>query len=111
MLDTVVDTVLSGDAEFKHYFSSVAARAAGQVDYLFAAGDEPHEPDDIFTRLRWGGQFVYVSRNAKQTAETSSRFSERGFALVRSPFRWWFVLTHRFAYQSEIPHHLNYFPS
>ncbi len=85
LLDTVVDSVLSRDAEFKHLFSATAPRRAGQADYLLAVGDEPHEADDIFCKLRWGGQFVYVSRSGRQAEETARQFTERGFVFVRGP--------------------------
>jgi tRNA A-37 threonylcarbamoyl transferase component Bud32 len=85
LLDAVVGSVLSRDAEFKHLAAPTARREEGQADYLFAVGDEPHGSDDIFGKLRWGGQFVYVSRYGKQLAEAATQFKERGFDLIRGP--------------------------
>lgn len=84
-LDRVVGAVLSRDAEFKHLFAPAPGRREGQVDYLLAVGDEPHEADDIFGQLRWGGQFVYVSTHGRQAAEAAKQFGERGFVFVRGP--------------------------
>ena len=84
-LDRVVGAVLSRDAEFKHLFASAPVRSEGQSDYLLAVGDEPHEADDIFGQLRWGGQFVYVSNHSRQAADAAKQFGERGFVFVRGP--------------------------
>ena len=83
-METVVGSVLSRDAEFRH-LSGDGCERGGLCDYLFAVGDEPHEAEDIFNRLRWGGQFVYATRSCRQAAETAKRFSERGFAFMRGP--------------------------
>jgi hypothetical protein len=86
LLDKVVGTVLARDDEFRHLFSpGTSARCGGLADYLLAVGDEPHEADEIFGKLRWGGQFVYVTRNARQAAEAAKRFGERGFVFMRGP--------------------------
>src|SRR5688500_3848838 len=57
--------LLRGDAEFARYADSAAPHPwrPGLYDYVFAVGDEPHQPDDVFGSLRWGGQLVYLSRD------------------------------------------------
>ena len=83
LLDTVIGAVLSRDAEFQRLFSPLTPDRGGLADYILAVGDEPHEADDIFKKLRWGGQFVYVSKSARQTTEAAAQFGDRGFAFVR----------------------------
>jgi tRNA A-37 threonylcarbamoyl transferase component Bud32 len=84
LIDTVVSTVLSRDAEFRHLADGVSKPHNGQSDYLFGS-DEAASPDKLFPRLRWGGQFVYASKNRTKTAETAKNFTDRGFALTRGP--------------------------
>ena len=57
--------------------------APGLHDYLF--GDDNVEPDEVFRALRWGGQFVRVSRRAGRAADLPDRFARRGFQIVRPP--------------------------
>lgn len=86
LLDPVLRAVFEGDAEFRHLAtSSEPDGRAGQVDYRFAVGDQPHDADEIFCALRWGGQFVYVSRSGQQTRAVSARFAERGFDVIHGP--------------------------
>lgn len=77
------------------------AAAAGQpVDLVVAFEDEPHAPDDVFRRLRWGGQFLYVSRRRGDVAGLPERFNERGFLTARPPS---FVRTDRFGFRMPVP--------
>jgi hypothetical protein len=59
------------------------------VDFVFLGGDDAHSPADVFDRLRWGGQCVYVSQNWKQVVDAVQQFAEwhgaRGWALERRP--------------------------
>ena len=85
LIDTVVHSIFKEDAEFRRLFTAAPVHCGGQADYLFAAGDEPHDPEIIFEQLRWGGQFVYVSRSRRQVEAAASEFGERGFRIVRGP--------------------------
>ena len=71
------------DPEFVRYGAPEPLAAAqshgGPQDFMFAAENEPHDPDEVFARLRWGGQFVYASRNGRKVAEMNERFGQRGF--------------------------------
>lgn len=60
---------------------------APPVDFLFAADSDPADPDAVFARLRWGGLFVYASRNAGRVADVVRRFVARGYAVDR-PQEW-----------------------
>ena len=88
MLDLVVKTVLAKDDEFRHLFTPEtddSARSAAQSDYLVVVGDDPHEADAIFNKLRWGGQLVYSSSSKTQIAEATKKFSDRGFTITSPP--------------------------
>jgi hypothetical protein len=85
LLDNVIQSVLSRDPEFRHLAAPKEQRAGSQVDYLFAAADEPHDAAEVFARLRWGGQFVYASRYRRQAMTAAHDFAQRGFDVVRGP--------------------------
>lgn len=55
------------------------------ADYLFAFENDPHDPDDVFARLRWGGQFVYASKHGRRVDEMNERFGQRGFETMPRP--------------------------
>src|SRR5690349_6557451 len=46
--------------------SSSLVKARGLVDVLYHEEDDSHHPDEVFGRLRWGGLFVYASRDAER---------------------------------------------
>src|SRR5687768_11374093 len=46
--------------------SSSLEKTTGLVDVLFHQEDEPHFPDEVFNQLRWGGLFVYASRDPER---------------------------------------------
>jgi hypothetical protein len=64
--------------------ASDASGDVGPRDLVFIVEDEPHEPDDVFGRLRWGGKFIYLSRNRRKARGMAARFSERGFEPLAS---------------------------
>jgi tRNA A-37 threonylcarbamoyl transferase component Bud32 len=70
---------------FGHAAASSPAAAAALADFLFAVDKDPHEPDEIFRKLRWGGQLVYISRDAAEVAATATRFADRGYLIVQPP--------------------------
>ena len=77
------------DPEFAagmHSFATEPHAGRTLVDYLFAtAGDVP-TPEAVCARLRWGGQFIFVSPRAQEAAEAARRFDGRwGFVLERGP--------------------------
>lgn len=65
--------------------SSSLAPTGGLVDVLFGAEDDPHAPDEVFGRLRWGGLFVYASRDPAAVAALPPRFNERGYVTSHPP--------------------------
>ena len=58
---------------------------AGRLaDLLTAAPGEPKLPDEIFPRLHWGGQFLYVGQNEKSVRNLAEAYdNKRGFILER----------------------------
>ena len=86
LIAAVTPRLLDGGAEFRHVrANSSLAKTAGLLDFLIAAEEQPHRPEDVFGRLRWGGQFVYLSRDATTMTGLPQRFVERGFEPVRGP--------------------------
>lgn len=78
--------VLGSDPEFRRFHSAGPETDLAQLqDFLLLAGEQPHEPDEVFARLRWGGQFAYSSSDRNEVANLASRLPERGFALTRGP--------------------------
>jgi tRNA A-37 threonylcarbamoyl transferase component Bud32 len=87
LLDRVVGSVLSQDPEFQRFAATPMPETpqGALADYLLAADGEPHDVDDVFARLRWGGQFVYASRYKREAAAAARRFADRGFHVTRGP--------------------------
>src|SRR5438876_9473757 len=83
VLDRITTQAFADDPEFLRYGAPARLAAAqargGPQDFIFAVENEPHEPDDVFARLRWGGQFVYASKHRRRVAEMNERFGQRGF--------------------------------
>ena len=80
----------ANDPEFLHATHVLASSGGNDLtDFLFAGGNDPHTPEDVFDRLRWGGQFVYVSHDWGQIVHAVQQFAEwhgaRGWALERRP--------------------------
>lgn len=85
-LETVRDKLLLPDAEFRHlYRADPEADLSGLQDFCLAAGNRPNDPAEVFQRLRWGGQFVHVSKDEHEIASLVPRLAERGFAIVKGP--------------------------
>jgi hypothetical protein len=86
MVAVIKRRVLDADPEFRHLEqTSSFHKPGGSVDFLVAAEGEPHDPEAVFGRLRWGGQFVYVSRDANRVASLPEKFIQRGFVVPRPP--------------------------
>lgn len=52
--------------------------ADAPVDYLAAVGGDVDTPDDVFHRLRWGGQFIYLSSDPRQVLAMLRACQEHG---------------------------------
>jgi hypothetical protein len=65
--------------------SSSLNKTSGLVDVLFHEEDDPHHPDEVFGQLRWGGLFVYASRDHERVTGLRHRFEQRGYVTVQGP--------------------------
>lgn len=64
----------------------IVAPPSAPLDYIFARTGQPSLPQDIFDRLRWGGQFVFVSRSEQEVIDLASKYRDRrGFIVEREP--------------------------
>ncbi len=75
------------DPDFKryHWASRMKVGDGKTVDYIFATPQDPHNPKDIFTKIRWGGQFVFVSPNRREVEQLCEQFPKEGFEIDRKP--------------------------
>ena len=81
----VKERLLAGDPELEHYSqTSSLVKPLGLIDVLFATG-QPPDPDQAFGRLRWGGQIIYASPDAKDVSDAARRLTERGFVPLHGP--------------------------
>src|SRR5690606_34094453 len=72
------------DAEYTHRSAQWPKRHGERMhDYIFLTENDPHEADDVFDQLRWGGQVVYASRSRRMMQGLAERYAQRGFAVVR----------------------------
>lgn len=96
LLRAVASRAFGEDLEFRRYANGQVAAPApaahtvppgerALLDFLFAFESEPHEPDEVFSRLRWGGQFVYASKHVRRVSEMNERFGQRGFETMPRP--------------------------
>jgi hypothetical protein len=84
MVEALVRELLSRSREFGKVGGPAALHPPrGLADYLIAVEDEPHAPEEIFARLRWGGQFIYASRNRARMKGMAEQFEARGFEVSR----------------------------
>jgi hypothetical protein len=93
LLDTVIARAFANDREFERYGRANGVPAPRTTlpgeppaqDFLYAFENDPHEPDGVFSRLRWGGQFLYVSKHGRRVAEMNEQFGQRGFETMPRP--------------------------
>lgn len=61
---------------------SAPGHAGPPVDFLFACGQDPKLPDEVFDRLLWGGLFIYADRDEKRVRRIAQDYDgKRGFIL------------------------------
>ncbi|MCC7191238.1 MAG: serine/threonine protein kinase [Phycisphaeraceae bacterium] len=66
--------------------SHAESTSSAPLDYVFASTGQPSLPQDVFNRLRWGGQFVFVSRSEQEVVELATKYRDRrGFIVEREP--------------------------
>jgi len=96
--DELADRLFQSDPIYQRHLCQKGR--GGLVDYLCACDDEPHDPIEVFWRLRWGGQFLYATTAPRRARESAAAFSEAGYVIeagptyqrgagLRRPRRWW----------------------
>lgn len=86
LVAAVARKLYRNNAEFARFGKkSSDLSGADLCDFVFAVDDEPHLPDDVFGRLRWGGQFIYISSDAERVVALPDRFRQRGFVPIHGP--------------------------
>lgn len=86
MIGLVQQRVFADDAEFARYWDPMGElKKRGTVDFLFATPFDLHSTKNVFNRLRWGGQFVFVSRDKRQVRKLAAIYARKGFAIERGP--------------------------
>ena len=82
----VKSAILDPSSEYQRLEQrSSLVQPLGMLDYVVACDDEPHEPEDVFNRLRWGGQFIYIASDRAEIGSLPQRFRERGYAILDGP--------------------------
>jgi hypothetical protein len=78
LIDLVRRRRFAGTPEFEHAIRAAGPEQPGETaaDFLFLAGDDPHTPDDVFDRLRWGGQVIYLHRKRPAVEAAARAFAE-----------------------------------
>jgi hypothetical protein len=88
MIQAVRRHAFADDREFARFERGDSDLAESRtLDYLFAASHEPHKPEEVFDRLRWGGQFIFATRFARQAESLAREYAAKGFVLERGPMR------------------------
>jgi hypothetical protein len=80
VLDPVIRKVFDPSEEYQA-FGANGNSAVDLPDFVFATANDDHDPQVVFPRIRWGGQFVYVDESLKKVQETARQFSDYGFSL------------------------------
>ncbi len=80
----VITRVLYPEPEYRKYCNGFIPET-GLADYLFGTSGQEIDPDSIFSRLRWGGCFVFVSTRHREVEELARKFPPRGFIVERAP--------------------------
>ena len=82
----VLDRILTDPAARHRLVQSSAQYARSTLtDYYFSTGSTPSEPNEIFDRLRWGGQFIYVSPKIRGAEALMHRYQASKEFLLDSP--------------------------
>ena len=68
-IDLVIRRRFAGNSEFERVTYGIGPAIHGpqdeEVDVLFVTDKDPHAPDDVFDRVRWGGQLVLISKSRR----------------------------------------------
>ena len=88
LIDDVAGRVYQSQMAGYRTARSESARDRPPVDFLFATGNDPKLPDEVFGQLLWGGLFVFVDQDEKKVRRYSEEYDgKRGFLLETKPTR------------------------
>ena len=87
MARTVMGKLASKKNEYARWAESDAAakKIGGPKDFVMATHEQPHDPHGVFSRLRWGGLFVYATTRAADAQATARQYAEAGFSIEEGP--------------------------
>jgi hypothetical protein len=86
LMDAVHRQVGARDRDHRYLKDSRHLSATDLVDYLFAFASDDHEPAEVFGRVRWGGQFVFISEAIEEVEAVEAMFHRHpGFIVERAP--------------------------
>lgn len=75
-INAVINLVFANDEEYKLYGAAPISDNA-MSDYRFANEQDAHDPDTLFWQLRWGGNFVFVSKSKDKVKQTAEKFAKQ----------------------------------
>ncbi|MBI1375682.1 MAG: hypothetical protein GC159_23470 [Phycisphaera sp.] len=83
LIKLVQDQAFTTDAEFQQWYNKKwdTQKADKTVNYVFATHEDPHQPAEVFQRLRWGGLFVFLSPNKDLVEKLARQYPRCGFNL------------------------------
>ena len=83
MIDATARRLFRRNPEYARFSPFDANLITNRVwNFLFAVETEPHDPAEVFERLRWGGVFIYISRHRGDLASLPQRFRAEGFEIL-----------------------------
>ncbi len=92
LLEWVLRHRFAKEPEFRNT-SHAISWTAELVDFLIAGPNDQHAPEDVFPRLRWGGQFVFASHHRNAVTETYRQFADwlggGGWVIEQTPATLW----------------------
>lgn len=86
MIETVHHRITRDDPDYAWLKDSRQCSSTDLVDYLWLFPADDHDPFESFPRLRWGGQMVYLSRDANDVKATAQAYRHHpGFVIEEEP--------------------------
>ena len=84
LAQSIIERVLRHDPDFARFFNGQASRS-GLADFLFVSSETDHDPQEMFSKLRWGGLLVFASHSGAETREIAEKCASHGFAVEQGP--------------------------
>jgi hypothetical protein len=80
----VVWKLLRDNEEYRRYAKGQVP-SGGLADFIFLTRDDSYSPQNVFKRLRWGGQCLFASPHYRQVAELAEQYRKHGFIIEQGP--------------------------